>query len=226
VAAGPDRFREGMSVVEAVAKRIARRMGGQLDVDDLRGIGHIALLRVAEGYDPSRAAFATYASHKLKWAIFDEVRKASHGRSVAKLAAVMASERLCDVAAATVDDDDGSGDDDGAKLRAFLEDQAAALAMGLATSAGDVMRVADESGTPEDAALRAEVAEQIRRSVAALEDRERALVERHYYGGEAFDAIAVDLGISKSWASRIHAGALKKVGRMLREEGEAYEESD
>ena len=36
-------------------------------------------------------------------------------------------------------------------------------------------------------------------------------MERHYYGGEPFDVIAADLGISKSWASRLHERAILAV---------------
>jgi DNA-directed RNA polymerase specialized sigma24 family protein len=41
-----------------------------------------------------------------------------------------------------------------------------------------------------------------------LSEGERQLVERHYFRGEAFNDIAESLGISKSWASRMHAKAL------------------
>ena len=50
----------------------------------------------------------------------------------------------------------------------------------------------------------------------ALPARERALIERHYFGGEPFDEIAKDLGISKSWASRLHTQAIQALAKALR----------
>src|SRR3954471_13945250 len=89
-----DLVREGLPVVEAVSRRVARRLGGLAELDDLLSIAKIALYDVVRSYDPSRAAFTVYASWKLKWAIFDEVRRQTHGRSAAaRLSAVMASER-------------------------------------------------------------------------------------------------------------------------------------
>ena len=52
--------------------------------------------------------------------------------------------------------------------------------------------------------------------VRDLPDRERALIDRHYFGGEPFDEIAKDIGISKSWASRLHAQAIQKLAAALR----------
>jgi RNA polymerase sigma factor for flagellar operon FliA len=129
----------------------------------------------------------------------------------------MASERHLE----QVTDPDDSGDLTGegfqSRLTGLLEAQAAALALGLSTSRSDVMSVGDDSGSPEDATVRAQVAASVRGALSDLPERERALVERHYYGGEEFDAIAQDLGISKSWASRLHARAIASLGNALRE---------
>ena len=79
------------------------------------------------------------------------------------------------------------------------------------------MSVGDDSGSPEEVTARAQVAASVRGALSDLPERERALVERHYYGGEAFEAIAEDLGISKSWASRLHERAIATLGKALRE---------
>jgi RNA polymerase sigma factor for flagellar operon FliA len=214
-----DLVREGLPVAEAVSRRVARRLGGLVELNDLYSIAKIALYDVVRTYDPSRAAFAVYAASKLKWAIFDEVRRLTHGRSVAaRLNAAMASERFG--AAFDIElgarDEPPSIEDWQARLSTMLAGHAAALAVGLAQSSVDVMRVADAAASPEEQAARAEIADRLRRSVEALPERERALVERHYYGGEPFEAIAEDLGISKSWASRLHERAITQLGKALR----------
>ena len=97
------RVREGMPVLEFVARRLAKRIGGHIEVDDLISLGHPALLDVARSYDPSRSKFTTYASLKIKWAILDGVRRETRSRSAsARAAAIAISERLNEDAAATL----------------------------------------------------------------------------------------------------------------------------
>lgn len=213
-----DRIREGLTVVDAVAYRLARRLGPHVELEELQGIGRLALVRVNQTYDPARSTFVAYAAYKLKWAIFDEVRRTTHARSAAaRLNAVMASERHMEQLADPDEGGDLSAEGWKARLTGLLEDQAAALAMGLSTSRADAMSVGDEPASPEEVTARAEVAESVRGALSELPERERALVERHYYGGEAFEAIAEDLGISKSWASRLHDRAIATLGKALRE---------
>ena len=89
------------------------------------------------------------------------------------------------------------------------------MALGLSTSRADAMSASDDSSSPEEVTARAQVTASVRGALSDLPERERALVERHYYGGEAFEAIAEDLGISKSWASRLHERAVQAVQRAV-----------
>jgi RNA polymerase sigma factor FliA len=217
-----DRLREGMTVVDAVAYRLARRLGPHVELEELRAIGRLALVRVNQTYDPARSTFAAYAASRLNWAIFDEVRRTTHARSAAaRLAAVMASERHLEQLADPDEGGDQSGEGFQSRLTGLLEEQAAALAMGLATSRADAMSVHDDSTSPEEVTSRAQVAASVRCALSDLPEREKALVERHYYGGEAFEAIAEDLGISKSWASRLHERAVLAVKTALHGPAEA-----
>jgi RNA polymerase sigma factor FliA len=214
-----DLLREGLPVAEAVSRRVAWRLGRLAELDDLLSIAKLALYDVIRSHDPSRAAFAVYAAAKLKWAIFDEIRRQTHGRcEAARIHAVIASERFGEAfdAEITPRDEPPSMEDWQARLAAMLEGHAAALAVGLCQSSVDVMRVPDAEVSPEDAASRAEIAALLRRSIELLPERQRTLVERHYYDGEPFEAIAASLGISKSWASRLHERAITALGKALR----------
>lgn len=213
-----NRLSEGLAVVDAVAYRLARRLGPHVELEELRGIGRLALIRINQTYDPSRSTFLAYAAYKLKWAIFDEVRRATHGRSAAaRLNAVMASERQLEQTPYLDEVGEASAEGFQSRLTALLEDQAAALAVGLVTSRVDAASAVDDAGSPEEVTSRAETAASVRGALSDLPERERALVERHYYGGEPFDTIAEDLGISKSWASRLHERAIATLGKALRE---------
>jgi RNA polymerase sigma factor FliA len=213
------RLTEANELLGRVASRVARRLGKYVDVEDLEAIGREALLPIVTSWDPARADFRTYVALKLRWAIYDGLRRETHARVPAvRAVALMASERLSGALTpeAEAPPTEEAYED---RLRALLEGHAAALAVGLVAAAGDLAVVADEATGPEDRAAGSQVAVALRRAVGTLPERERALIERHYFRGEQFDAIAADLGISKSWASRLHAQAILALGRVLRELG-------
>lgn len=217
-----DLLREGLVVAEAVARRVSRRLGRVAELEDLRGMAKLALFEVVRDYDPSRAAFASYAAARLTWALYDEVRRQTHARSAAaRVMAVMASERFAEAfdpeAPAPGEAEAGPGREDWqARFAALLDGHAAALVIGLVKRSSGAARPEAEAPSPEDEAARSELAAQVRMRVSALPERERELVERHYFGGEPFDRIAQDLGISKSWASRLHERAISQLARDLR----------
>lgn len=210
--------REGLPVLELVARRIARRMGGHLDVDDLIALGHPALIEVARTYDPSRAKFEAYAAIKVKWAILDGLRREMYGRiGSARWAGVIASERFADAMSATSGEGGELLTEEGyrERLLTVLDGHAAALALGLAADASETGGISGTHESPEDSVARAELRRAMANAIRALPERERTLIERHYYGGESFDAIAKELGISKSWASRLHTQAIRALATSL-----------
>ncbi len=194
--------RDGLSVAESMAKRMEKKLGGVVASDELLSLVRPVLFEAARSHDPTKAPFVPYLAMKLKWAM---QRRA---------AACAAMERVAD--------DEGeqerqntlkSEEEYQADLRAFLAKRAAAMAVG-ATSA-TVEEPAHES--PEDGMMREQLQNDVRRAVAGLPEKQRALVERHYFGDEKFEAIAEELGISKSWASRQHTQAMESLASALRE---------
>ena len=210
---------EGLEVLSVVARRIGRRLGNRISVDDLMALGRPALLEIARAYDPSRASFAAYAALRLKWAIIDGVRRETQWRSeLARATALAASERYAE---AERDGEVRPDDDPDAcrrELGELLAGHAAAMTLGLSAGGADQDGAfADAADSPEERASQVERSGAVRRAVRGLPERERALIERHYFGDERFDHIAQDLGISKSRACRLHARAIEALGQVLRD---------
>ena len=209
---------EGLVIAESVAKRMQRKLGGLVGADELLAIARPALLEAARAYDPERAPFAPYLVMRLKWAMLDEVRRMRRRRKVAARAAACAAlERLAEDAA----ENESAGPlrtepEYQADLTRLLAERAAAMAVGIA-SVPDTERHADENESPEEQLARGELRGDMLRAIETLPDRQRALVERHYFAEEAFDAIAADLGVSKSWASRLHTQAMGTLAVLLRD---------
>src|SRR5690606_19523820 len=55
----------------------------------------------------------------------------------------------------------------------------------------------------------------LRDAIAALPERERALVTKHYWEGKNLLEAGAELGISKSWASRLHAQAVERLRAIV-----------
>lgn len=216
-------LREGTEIVELVAGRLARSLGGRIDRDDLCGLGRLALVEIVRSYDPVRGGFRSYALQRVRWAILDGIRRETHGRAtLSRARALSAAERVASVAVSAaeareaaregVPADEATYQDD---LKALLAGSAAAMVVGLVSVGGDLTGIVDEATSPEDRTANVEVARALRECVATLPERERTLVERHYFDGEPFDAIARDLGVSKSWASRLHDRAVRALAEQL-----------
>jgi RNA polymerase sigma factor for flagellar operon FliA len=105
-------------------------------------------------------------------------------------------------------------------LTEHLADMATAMAMGLLASpvVGDdgEPSAVDTSVSPEEAFAQAELRKLVVDALEDLPEDERTLVRRHYLEGERFDHVATSLGLSKSWASRLHTRAVARLTKRLR----------
>lgn len=75
-------------------------------------------------------------------------------------------------------------------------------------AAGDAPGPADDL----DGARRAT---RLRVAIARLPDRPRALVTKHYFEGKSLLEAGAELGMSKSWASRLHAQAVDQLRALV-----------
>lgn len=213
------RYAEGLDVLQVVARRVARRLGNRVPVDDLLDAGRPALLGIVRSYDPGRSSFAVYARVKLGWAILDVIRRQTRWRSEhPRATALAAAEKYLEARHEAEEPLPEPREACEERLGELLAGHAAAMVLGLVAAREELDEgLPDGQESPEEHAASAELAAALRGAVAALPERERALIERHYFGGERFDHIAQDLGISKSWASRLHAQGIAQLSRSLRD---------
>ena len=96
----------------------------------------------------------------------------------------------------------------------------AALATGLLNETAfdkeEVVAV-DPDEPVDERLMRAELRAVVERAVAELPPQERALVQGHYFEGRRFDEVSAELGLSKSWGSRLHSRAVARLTERLRD---------
>jgi RNA polymerase sigma factor for flagellar operon FliA len=222
------RVHEGLAIVEYVARRFARELGGTLELDELLGYGRIALLDAARIYNPSRGIpFDAYAAWRIRCALIDVAR--SSRMALPR----RAYQRLRAIEAATLTDEGRAEETFSAQpepsapsaARRFAESVAAtASAMALAIMPemaiqGDGERVGIEQSDPEQKLSTAQLNALVLRLIDDLPHDEAQLVRRHYFDDEPFAVVAKDLKISRFWASRLHGRAIVRLNQEIERAG-------
>jgi RNA polymerase sigma factor for flagellar operon FliA len=213
-----DLVHRNLSLVDAIARTAARDLPAHVDVDDLVAYGRVGLIEASRRYDPSYGvAFKTFAWCRIRGAIYNGLRQLTNyrGSSTADLLyQEQATDLLGQAALSRGVVTGGAGPDDLADLEEVVEGVAAAWV--LAHGGDDTI---DPSPGPEAAAVANDTAARLRACVADLPERERILIEACYFRHQTISDAGAELGLSKSWASRLHARALTHLNELAREAG-------
>lgn len=222
-----ERFHGALDLVEIIARKLRRSLGPGVELDELRSFGREGLLDAARRYDVDRGVpFRAYANFRVRGAIVDGMRASARlpRRLHDRLKALEAAARVSEGAAEDVlGGAPPPGGPEGAEsaLDAHLAAMATAMVVGLvsepATGEDGELTSVDGSASPEDSVARAELLGLVASAIDELPKEEAELVRRHYLEGERFDHVAAELGLSKSWASRLHTRAMGRLAKRLKE---------
>ena len=214
-----------LSLVQALARKVKRTLGASrtIDLEDLVGYGSKGLVEAAERFDARQGvAFSTFAYYRIRGAMYDGLRTMGW-YSRADYARYRAEERANEYLRSQADREGTARAEGGA---APATDPAAALESigeilsGIAavhiTSLEAASTVADESLPPPDAAVdTGRLSRRVRDAVAKLPDKERELMQLYYFADKTLEEAGAALGLSKSWASRLHARAVSLLREAL-----------
>lgn len=204
--------------VRALAFQLVRGMTKKPDVDELIAYGLKGLAEAASRYDPGKgAAFKTFSYYRIRGSMFDGLRATGWlaRDDHARVKAQQAADDLLEAAAAVP----GAAKPDAVQAAAQLKDLLSDVTAVFVASYDNFDRVASDPGAAggaeaiEEGIVTAQTRTAMERAIEALPDRERDLVRKVYYGDQTIEEAGKSLGISKSWASRMHAKAM----RMLKE---------
>jgi RNA polymerase sigma factor for flagellar operon FliA len=205
-------FEAHRELVERIVRRLMNELDLACDPEDLRAWGHEGLLAAKQRFDPSRGVrFSTFAYYRVRGAIIDGVRSQGYikRRAYAKLKALEATDALCEDTAPQANE--GASREARAKN---IDDALGRICAAYVISA--VGQGEDRApASPEEALDSRQQAVAVRRSLDTLPDKERALVHAVYFAGSTIEQAGAQLGLSKSWASRIHAKALERMRQKL-----------
>lgn len=223
-AAHADRLvEEHLHLVHAIASKLKHRLGKTMESGDLIGYGTQGLIEAAKKFDPGQGtAFSTFAYYRIRGAMFDGMR-AMGWYSRSDYARFRAEERATEYLAAAAAREGVEQVAAGASAstnKAEILDQVADLLAGVAavhiTSMEGARELPDDRFQVADQALEdAEDRTRVRQALATLPEKERALMELYYFSDLNLESAGKQLGLSKSWACRLHSRAVDRLREAL-----------
>ncbi|MFO0624792.1 MAG: sigma-70 family RNA polymerase sigma factor [Polyangiales bacterium] len=205
-----------VEMVPRIARKVHREMPAWVRVEDLVGAGHEGLLDAARRFDPDRGApFHHYAYYRVRGSRIDWVRQAASHDPVAR-ARTHAHAAVDDLLQTVAGEHDlAAVSPEGAASLLVSALQEAATAYALAEIAEETRAQPGED--PEAAAARRETGTVLARAVDGLPARERDILRGVYFDGRTIEQSGAEMGLTKGWASRLHARALALLRAALAE---------
>jgi RNA polymerase sigma factor for flagellar operon FliA len=213
-----------LDLARKAASMLYPRVKDHVEYDELVAYANSGLAEAAQRFDPTRgASFSTFAWYRVQGAIIDGLRRASNlpRRVWQQLVALRAASDYLenraerDAGAAQR----GTAPPEGADALAAMKSALSAIRTMYVTSL-EAMReggfdAADGAPSAGDRLDTGRLSEKLRKALESLPERERALVTKHYWEGKNLLQAGEELGISKSWASRLHAQAVEKLRTVI-----------
>ena len=218
---------EHLTLVQAIAGKLKRTLGKSIEFDDLVGYGHKGLIEAADRFDPKQGVtFTTFAYYRIRGAMLDGMRtmgwysRADYARYRAEeraheyLQNMSEREGAAKEAGATEEENP-----DKAKTLEQITQILSTVATVHITSIEAASKVADERLPAPDAELETgQLGERVRAAVKSLPEKERRLMELYYFEDKNLEEAGGVLGLSKSWACRLHARAVGLLREALEHE--------
>jgi RNA polymerase sigma factor FliA len=216
-------IRQYDAFVRGIVKHLRAQLGIEGDAEDLIAFGFEGLLDARMRFDPARGVqFKSFAYYRVRGAVLDGVRRMAYlpRRAYARLKAAEALDLEGEPATEARAQSGAAGATGGvADIEGGLRGIDGILGRVAAAycTAASAHEEDSEPSNPEHNFLVRERRGRVQRALDLLPEQERHLIRGHYIEGRNFDEIAKELGLSKSWASRLHTRALGRLRETLAE---------
>jgi len=176
--------------------------------------GMEGLLQAMDRYDPSLGArFETYASYRIRGAILSGLEKSTEVNQQVATLRRLRDDRL----GSLVDGARDAGAEQVDAAFARLVDVSVGLAVAFMLD-DTALYIHDDIPHWDDGAANLSFKQLQRRLLAALDtltDKERMIIDGHYFDHQNFEQLAVALALSKGRISQLHRQALEKLRDSL-----------
>jgi RNA polymerase sigma factor for flagellar operon FliA len=214
------RLEVALALVPRIASQMRENLAPHARRDDLQSYGNEGALAAARTFDAGLGVpFDRWAILKIRGSIVDALRTETDlpRRLYTRLRALDALNTTQEGLA--LDEALSAPPGSAVAADARLSDRLAAMAT--AYAAGSLMvrgeaalaMIRDEGESPEEELQREQLKATLRSAIDERPAQERNLLERYYFDGLSMSEASG--GLSRSWASRLHARAIDGVARSL-----------
>jgi len=205
-----------------LAKKISHSLPFSTDFEDLIAYGQLGLVEAGERFDPTRGnSFSTFAFYRIKGAIYDGLRDMGMiSRSRTFRFAAHANEMLTTEVDDALADEAGNAaavDDEVKSIEKLIDNLIPIYFLSL--DAEGAKEVRDETAFTLADYERKELLTLVRGVLDELEPEESELLDKIYYKHLSMTDLAAQMGVTKSWVSRLHARAVKHLQTALVKRG-------
>jgi len=211
-----------LDLAKKAAAMVFPRVKEHVELEELVALANAGLAEAAQRFEPDRgASFATFAWYRVQGAIVDGLRKQTPlpRRVWAKLVALRAASEYLEQRG---ERERGAAQRGAAKpTGADALDAVKGALSAIRTMYMCSLEALQEQGFDPAAPAAHEqfnlgrIAARLRDAIATLPEKERALVTKHYWEGKNLLEAGAELGMSKSWASRLHAQAVDRLRAIV-----------
>ena len=214
-----------LTFVRSIAAKVKEQLPREIEFDDLVAYGTQGLIEAAERYDPAHGtAFTTFSYYRIRGAIYDGLRGMGW-LPRGEYARVRFEERSNAFLQNAADRESGTSSGDAESLD--IEDDVRSIAEALGSVAAIFVTAldalpqepADGAPRPEELVEEEQQRRVVREALASLPEKERKLLELYYFEDKSLLDAGTELGLSKSWASRLHARAVTLLKEALERSG-------
>ena len=190
-------------LVRSLAWKMYQKLPASVELEDLVAYGQLGLMEAANHFDPGRGfQFTTFAYYRIRGAILDGLSQLSwfdeadfHGSRYRSGHA------------------DSMEAKEDADLYALADRQAAGRMVSLPE--GGINLEDKRAVLPERQVDAQELCRRVRAAVLNMPGDEGKLLRAAYFDDMPLSDAAQQLGISRSWASRLHERALRQLGQSI-----------
>ncbi len=203
--------------VVGIAVKLRSQLHLPCDLEDLVALGFQGLLEANQRFKQTLSVpFRAFAYYRVRGAMLDGVRKMTplSPRAHAHFRAMLAQDEIAQTQAST-DTPPGERRDEQAlqAIAGSLTHLATAFLLAHQTS-----EQSDDHSSPEASLISVQNRKHVQTLVEDLPEPDRTVVRCFYFDGISLERLATELGLSKSWVSRIHHRALEKLRKAFETE--------
>ncbi|MBI4512362.1 MAG: sigma-70 family RNA polymerase sigma factor [Deltaproteobacteria bacterium] len=213
-----------LALVRSLASQVKCDLMPPVELDDLVSYGTEGLIEAANRFDASLGVgFRAYAFYRVRGAIYDGLRRMGHLPRTA-YAKLRMAERSTEYVANFSERDAGLAGGKGTAgavedhLRTILntlQGVAVTFLLSLEAMPNEGRDLEGQELMPDERLALGQVLQRVREAVTKLPERERHFIEAHYFQDKTLQDAGAELGLSKSWASRLHARAVDLLKGIL-----------